>query len=455
MARSPKSRGSNHSRTRSKSTDELAGYFLSLTLKNVRCFGPEEQTLDLSDGNGKPARWTVILGVNGTGKTTLLQLLAGSMIISFGFEGDENVPGPRIFAQSNDPVIRRSQDSPADWTVTTCKSDSLLSIPAEVENSHCSIGAKSSSYDSESKGVDQLIWCCGYGATRRLGAPSLLEKVVDDPVRSLYSDRAELRNPEEWLLQLDYSASKPSEIQAQLIERRASITELLCKILPEISEVRWTTPGERSVNPHIEFRTPYGWVPLRQLGYGYQTMITWICDLAYRMVEKYPDSESPLEEPAVVLVDEVDLHLHPKWQRELMHYLSARFTNTQFIVTAHSPLMAQGSEDLNLAVLRREGDHVVIDNDVDNIRNWRVDQILTSDLFGLPSARPKQLDPLLERRKTLLSQSKLTAADRRELKELEVKIGGLPFGETIDEIEERREIRETLDLLMRERGLSR
>ncbi len=49
-------------------------YFLSLTLENVRCFGPK-QTLQLSDGEGRPARWTVILGNNGMGKTTLLQAL--------------------------------------------------------------------------------------------------------------------------------------------------------------------------------------------------------------------------------------------------------------------------------------------------------------------------------------------------------------------------------------------
>ncbi|MCP4107775.1 MAG: AAA family ATPase [Desulfobacteraceae bacterium] len=51
-------------------------YFLDLIVENVRCFG-ERQLLDLSDGNGRPARWTVILGDNGTGKTTLLKCLAG------------------------------------------------------------------------------------------------------------------------------------------------------------------------------------------------------------------------------------------------------------------------------------------------------------------------------------------------------------------------------------------
>src|SRR5262245_7572891 len=54
-----------------------AAYFLSLTVENVRCFGPK-QTLDLSDGNGCPAQWTIILGENGVGKTTLLQCLVAS-----------------------------------------------------------------------------------------------------------------------------------------------------------------------------------------------------------------------------------------------------------------------------------------------------------------------------------------------------------------------------------------
>src|SRR5215213_5348408 len=60
----------------SDKAERQAAYFLSLSLENVRCFGPK-QTLDLSDGNGKPAPWTIILGLNGTGKTTVLQSIAG------------------------------------------------------------------------------------------------------------------------------------------------------------------------------------------------------------------------------------------------------------------------------------------------------------------------------------------------------------------------------------------
>ncbi len=167
------------------------------------------------------------------------------------------------------------------------------------------------------------------------------------------------------------------------------------------------------------------------------------------MVERYPNSPDPLAEPAVVLVDEIDLHLHPLWQRKLMSFLTDRFPNTQFIATAHSPLVAQAAADANLAVLRREGDHVVIDNDVDNIRGWRIDQILTSDLFGLETARPPQIESLLKERKELLTKPKLSAADQRRLAEIDVQLGELPAGESAQEVKEREEIRKSLNLLLK------
>ena len=68
----------NGARKSGRSSPTTGSYFLSLELENVRCFS-EKQTLDLSDGNGRPARWTILLGENGTGKTTILQLLAASI----------------------------------------------------------------------------------------------------------------------------------------------------------------------------------------------------------------------------------------------------------------------------------------------------------------------------------------------------------------------------------------
>jgi predicted ATP-binding protein involved in virulence len=128
------------------------------------------------------------------------------------------------------------------------------------------------------------------------------------------------------------------------------------------------------------------------------------------------------------LIDEIDLHLHPKWQRELIDYLTNLFPNTQFIVTTHSPLIVQAAaaRDANIVVCRREGDHVVIDQSVEAVKNWRTDQILTSDLFDLPIDRPKEIEPFLEERQKILSKAKLTKKDEKRLEELEEKIGSVP-----------------------------
>ncbi|KFE68967.1 ATP binding protein [Hyalangium minutum] len=213
-------------------------------------------------------------------------------------------------------------------------------------------------------------------------------------------------------------------------------------LLPEVSDVRFAVPTAKVPAARVEVLTPYGWVAMRDLSLGYRTLIAWMVDLASRMFERYPNSPNPLAEPAVVLVDEIDLHLHPKWQRQLIGYLTDRFPQTQFIVTAHSPLVVQSATNANIVVLRRKGDHVVIDNDVESIRGWRVDQILTSDLFGLETARPPQIEEFLKERTALLSKPRLTREDEARLLELEAAIGPLPTGETHTE-------REALELIQR------
>jgi predicted ATP-binding protein involved in virulence len=170
-------------------------------------------------------------------------------------------------------------------------------------------------------------------------------------------------------------------------------------------------------------------------------------DLAARLFERYPKHTNPLAEPAVVLIDEIDLHLHPRWQRTLIQFLSETFPNTQFIATAHSPLVVQAAANANIVLLRRDGDHVVIDNDVEAIKGWRIDQVLTSDLFGLESARPPQMEAALQERTRILSKSRLTSADKVRLAELEKAIGELPSGETREDIDAMKIIRRAAALL--------
>lgn len=420
---------------------DTPAYFLSLTVENARCFGPA-QTLDLSDGNDRPRQWTIILGDNGVGKTTLLRSLVAVVPIESSFNlSDEGQMKAPMFGELLDPFMWKpsrghAPDSHATFTGAFFTDAKLtddsngrtfkdFKLDMYIGGVTCDI--------SEPGKIGDLVYF-GYGATRIVSDTSLSKSVEASPASSLFSDNAPLLNAEEWLLQADYAASKASTVQQSAKRRRDHIREVLLKLLPDIDEIRFGKLSENQLNPSVEFNTPYGWVRLQDLSLGYKTLIAWMVDFASRMFDRYPDSPNPLAEPAVCLVDEIDLHLHPTWQRKLIGYLTDLFPNTQFIVTAHSPLVVQAATDANIVVLRREGDHVVIDNSIESLKGWSVDQILTSDLYGVASERPPEYDDVLAERQRLLSKPELTTGDKRRLRTLEAKIEELPIGETPQDI---------------------
>jgi energy-coupling factor transporter ATP-binding protein EcfA2 len=449
-------------------------YFLSVTIENIRAFR-SAQTLDLSDRQGRPARWTVILGDNGVGKTTLLQSIARCEAVetaAYHPAGGGNFLEQPIWiplsiaAFSFNKILNRSSTAEADGsfvqlTASLLRGVSLASpeqgrvidnwgiqgrIPLRGESPFMTPLEEWMTED-----VGGLV-CYGYGATRRMGTSSLADALNQENAASLFYDHVSLLNAEEWLLQADYAALVDSPDQEQARRRRDQVRNVLIDLLPDVSDIRFIRPTSSTSQSGIEVQTPYGWVTINELSLGYRTLIAWVVDLAYRLFERYPDSPNPLAEPAIVLVDEIDLHLHPRWQRTIMAYLTERFPNTQFIVTAHSPLIVQAATDANIVLLRREGDHVVIDNDVEAIRGWRIDQVLTSDLFGLETARPPEYDEALAERNRILGKSRLTKKDEQRLEELDARIGDLPTGETPQDMEAMDVIRRAAEVLKRERA---
>jgi predicted ATP-binding protein involved in virulence len=425
-----------------------------LEVENFLCF-KDKQKIDLSVNNNYPAQWTVILGNNGVGKTTLLRCLAGMEVNQEYIDEDNGfISLPALSYFLHDKSIWKELntfESDLSMVKTNLFTGSNLSAIKRFENvefqTHYSFGVFGDSLVGGTNELEGLI-CYGYGATRRTGTTSLSVKSSKHS-ESLFSDNANLINAEEWLLQTDYAVKSSSgQTRSRLKKQFEHIIEILKRVLPDIDDIRIAPVNKERERPIAEFLTPYGWVQLSSLGLGYRTTIAWMVDLAVRLFKRYPDSEDPLAEPAIVLVDEIDLHMHPKWQRDIMQFLTDRFPNTQFIVTAHSPLVVQAAQDANIVLLRREGDRVVIDNNPEIIENWRVDQVLTS-VFEMPSARPAKIEPLLQRRKELLTKPKLTPSDRAELKELEAQIGTLPTAETSEDIKAMDIIRRAAKLLDR------
>ncbi|MFT5619683.1 MAG: putative ATP-binding protein involved in virulence, partial [Arenicella sp.] len=208
------------------------------------------------------------------------------------------------------------------------------------------------------------------------------------------------------------------------------------ELLPDVEEIKYEISDEKK-EVEVFFKTSFGWVTIDQLSLGYRTMMAWMVDFTSNLFDRYPESENPLAEPAILLVDEIDLHLHPTWQKKLTGFLLEKFPKTQFIVTAHSPLVIQSAAEHNLVLLKKteDGKDVEIDNNPVSVKNWRIEQILTSDLFGLETTLPPKTEELMRQRNQILSKSKITKKDKEQLSQLEKNMGNLPYGDTAEEIE--------------------
>ena len=91
---------------------------------------------------------------------------------------------------------------------------------------------------------------------------------------------------------------------------------------------------------------------ISQLSHGFSTLLALVMDLARRMAQANPHLDNPLNEEAIVLIDEIDLHLHPKWQQTLLPDLMQTFPKTQFIVTTHSPQILSTVHKDNIWLLK-------------------------------------------------------------------------------------------------------
>ena len=485
-------------------------YFASLRLKNVKSFG-EEQVLNLRHENGAISPWTLILGDNGVGKTTLLKCL--SLMIPVKFAEPERFQLAKKLKDKGEDVewIKEvTKISNKEWEIISNENPSVgelkrmtpfldsineddinaiirvgkgvrMNIEAELTN-HVALNTVPSKENLITIGIsiarkeeldeieditntDHLTTAkveefnapnlFAYGASRHMASENLEVDELKDPSYNLFSNTGDLYDAEEVLLRLynDSQKEKNDFIEEQLkkgsldrvLDERGDIKfegkaakhlrkvkEILTKLLPHIDNTDCIiiNPSGKteglSTTKIVEVVTPFGKVGLYDLSLGYQTMLAWVVDLAIRMFWQNPDSDNPLEEPAVVIVDEIDLHLHPKWQRTLKEYFVGNFTATQFICTAHSPFIAQASEDENLCVLHESkvsptSSEVVIENDPYIVKGWRIGQIVTN-LIGVDERGP-EIEKLEKERRMLIDKLEpLTPSEEVQLKELNSKL---------------------------------
>ena len=159
---------------------------------------------------------------------------------------------------------------------------------------------------------------------------------------------------------------------------------------------------------------------------GYRISIAMVADIAARMAEANPTLEISglqdlLSAHGIVFIDEIDLHLHPKLQREILRRLNSIFTNVQFIVSTHSPNVILGALDLVQVVKLDNG---VINTSVNTAQyeKYDVSLVLLSDLFGLENVRNNEYLKDSKRYEDLLLATTMSEAEKIEFDELGTKL---------------------------------
>ncbi len=455
-------------------------YFTRLQLENIKCFG-SKQPLDLSDGNGSPTRWNLILGDNGVGKTTLLQCLAwmrpeaaneGAERIE-RIDDEDGVRYERTDQKSTssdegaDPEIilvpsLQNEDDNSVFEMLPQKTSIPLRIFAELSNGRRLVNSdaklKGSKKDKNSKaivtGVEitfeddgtlkdydskgsvkiqdvqryKLPFIVVYGANRYMGKDNKEDSKLEDSISNRLTNNNELFDVEQILQDLEYAVLKFKTKKDE--DYFETVKKMIVRVLHLDSTKDIHINPKRQIkdskNPDgVRFDMFSGEVSLTGLSLGYQTTLAWTFDLAWRLYQNYPESDNALAEPAIVLIDEIDLHLHPEWQRQIMDDLSSVFTETQFIATAHSPLMVQAKPNANFAVIKKCETEVVIENEPELVKGWRVDQILNSEYFGVKISRPPETERLFERRERLLMNLNRSSEEEIELRVLQDEISNL------------------------------
>jgi hypothetical protein len=423
-----------------------AMHFRSLSLENVRAFG-SQQSMQFAGENGAISRWNLILGENGVGKTTLMQALAVMKPVPAYEKPDD--PAPTIFMpqlsehEKDDDIahfIRRGGPGKAIMMATLSANGGqevkvgvtiIGSVQLDdVEWTHAPL--------IQNSGGPLII---GYGAGRHVGKDNLKDVDDRDATESLFGPAIDLYDAELIILDLHYGAlTDPDPKNGRNARRLQALKSVVASLLPagltaddiEVRGPRRTAVRDPDQPGGVHVRTQSGFTSLTDLSLGYQTMFALTVDLAWRLFNAFPNSTDPLSESAIVLIDEVDLHMHPQWQRDLRRHMLAHFPRVQFIVTSHSPITAQETVSAiaeggsTIAVVHWvDGEAHILENPIPR-GEWRSDQLLESELFGFEADRSKEAEAKIYERIALSRNPARSADQEARLRELDAFVAALP-----------------------------
>lgn len=367
-------------------------------LENIGTFDKLE--LELTPG------WNILLGDNGVGKSTILKAIA------VGICGKEAEP----YAHR----LIKSGKNEASIAIETGRNRYITRI--FKKNGGAEIRTAGRILESEGWLV------AGFPPLRTVGwerpkGPELEEgksrPTVNDILPLITGEPDPRMNKlKQWIVNLDYYRLKEKQ-ESNNGGKYEKLLEEFFRVIKHLTEgISLRFKGVDLTTRQVMIISDDGEIPIESVSQGTISLMGWIGILLQRLYEVYGDAANPREQFALVLIDEIDAHMHPRWQQSLVPNLVELFPNIQFIATTHSPLIVGNRKPHEVFTLRREqetGNHVLVERVKEPFQGWRADQILTGPLFGLQSTRDRDTQKLLERYTKLAILDKLSPAEQKEL----------------------------------------
>jgi energy-coupling factor transporter ATP-binding protein EcfA2 len=387
-------------------------YIHRIELHNIRGF--DTLTFDLDRGGGQYAGWTVFTGDNGSGKSTLLKAIAVALT------GTEE-------ARALEPSFRRwlregEHRGSIELEIVPVKEDDSFAqvgrttenrFPAKIVIENGSREAqlkpelppkKQKSYSTPQRSIwshDAGGWfSCGYGPFRRVfgASPDAVRAMVaptSERFVTMFQEAASLSEVDLWLKNLSH---KELEGKQEERDQLGVVLQILRDgLLPNEMTI------ERVDSDGLWLKDRNGiLLDWRDMSEGYRAALALLTDILRHIIKTFgsgglteqTDGMLQVQRSGVVLIDEIDLHLHPEWQRKIGFWLKQRFPKLQFLVTTHSPLICQAADPNGVFKLPPPDSGVapfaLSKEDYEKVIKSKSDEILLSPAFGLQNTRSPQ-----------------------------------------------------------------
>jgi len=371
----------------------------------------------------------VFVGPNNCGKTTVLLALADILLDKF--ELPARLLRDAAWFRVSIEGIRRGANLSGSLPVHRTG-------PAPTDKEEDWIGADAlKEHFSSDVGYRTFVPALRLSTDFRAKAPGALS---DEPPKPEVSNAWWIRDEQiiQQIIDLDYLGYR---------EKKPAVRALISKVAQVASKITEGFPiefagiAEDKKGLFPQFKTPDGIVPLDVLSQGTQSVIQWCGDLLIGYAKFYDFPKSLDDKPGVLIIDEIDAHLHPSWQRRILPVLTEEFPSLQIFCATHSPLTLSGLKAGQVHLLKRDAQgKITVSRNETDIQGWSADEIYGMLLGVEPTdlATTKKLERVRELRQ---KETKLSPKEKREFESLRDELHrgllGPAFGEQADVLADR------------------